>query len=600
MSSSDSPSLTYESILESLVRQKRHKCDYNGCHKSFISERKLQSHKTRAHPPSAPVDTPLSLAPLSAPATSPWPSPPPPPSDHTVDPIPQTSDTNTDEWFDSVGSLASISGADTPVPAVVATASRVDIATDIDIDLKIQTDSQLCIDSAVALAGSLVANSDGADNLSIDNTLHKYSRLNKVESCLTDDTVSHPKTCAVDTAVVDDIDRKPYDCKPDVDDLFSRTYSSFNTTPDTEVMPKTAVSKQPFLCGENGCRKRFRTENQLKQHKSSAHSSAKKFCCDFDPCLRSFRTELDLVYHRVATHGLPLPHPCDVKACDQRFALKHVLNEHKRRAHGLSVPYECDREGCAALFDQKRDLNVHRRSAHWTDGSDCKPFLCDAHNCRKVFIRERDLCQHKLAVHSSGATDRKPRLRGRPEPWSAASICHDLSLDSMPAASEHKCDVQLPKVGYECGGADHPIARGRPALTSGLNNRHYIDCTTELGSVPATDSDHKCEVQLPKVGYECGDADHPIARGRPALSSGLNSCHYNDCGVELGSLPAASDHNCDVQLPSVDYGCESEHPIDQKVSLLERRLIEHTVAQLFQSRGLGESHYDLRNKRPKL
>ncbi|CAG2115037.1 unnamed protein product [Medioppia subpectinata] len=53
MSSSDSQSLTYESILESFVRQFRSKkslkCDYNECTKTFTTQSRLDAHKRRRH-----------------------------------------------------------------------------------------------------------------------------------------------------------------------------------------------------------------------------------------------------------------------------------------------------------------------------------------------------------------------------------------------------------------------------------------------------------------------------------------------------------------------------------------------------------------------
>ncbi|CAG2112210.1 unnamed protein product [Medioppia subpectinata] len=50
MSSSDSHSLTYESIVESfVVHRKPYKCDYNECEKSFTTQSRLNAHKVRRH-----------------------------------------------------------------------------------------------------------------------------------------------------------------------------------------------------------------------------------------------------------------------------------------------------------------------------------------------------------------------------------------------------------------------------------------------------------------------------------------------------------------------------------------------------------------------
>ncbi|CAG2119531.1 unnamed protein product, partial [Medioppia subpectinata] len=53
MSSSDSQSLTYESILESFGRQFRSKksliCDYSECNKTFGTQSRLDGHKRRRH-----------------------------------------------------------------------------------------------------------------------------------------------------------------------------------------------------------------------------------------------------------------------------------------------------------------------------------------------------------------------------------------------------------------------------------------------------------------------------------------------------------------------------------------------------------------------
>ncbi|CAG2101889.1 unnamed protein product [Medioppia subpectinata] len=45
----DSQSLTYESIIESFVRQKSFKCHYDGCDKLFVTQSRLDSHISRRH-----------------------------------------------------------------------------------------------------------------------------------------------------------------------------------------------------------------------------------------------------------------------------------------------------------------------------------------------------------------------------------------------------------------------------------------------------------------------------------------------------------------------------------------------------------------------
>lgn len=125
---------------------------------------------------------------------------------------------------------------------------------------------------------------------------------------------------------------------------------------------KESVDDRPFACGEEDCGLSFKSLNHLKSHQLSIHSASKKeFQCE--SCVKSFSQKALLNAH-LRTHISVPVFPCNFDGCERRFKKLNNLKEHAQREHGEINIYLCGFDGCESRFKMLQELKVHRLEQH--------------------------------------------------------------------------------------------------------------------------------------------------------------------------------------------------------------------------------------------
>ena len=174
-----------------------------------------------------------------------------------------------------------------------------------------------------------------------------------------------------------------------------------------------------FVCPQNNCNKRFKTNSDLTKHKLR-HSSVKSFGCN--KCDKRFKTKGDLFGHK-SVHTNDRPFVCPQSDCNQRFKRKRDMLLHKRRhifkpfncekcnksfsdnnllishknSHLMENLFKCDHNGCDKTFNYKYNMKRHKRSVH----IGIKTHKCLNNNCDKSFVTSAEPKRHIAYKHST-------------------------------------------------------------------------------------------------------------------------------------------------------------------------------------------------------
>ena len=168
---------------------------------------------------------------------------------------------------------------------------------------------------------------------------------------------------------------------------------------------------RPYLC--TVCDKRFRTKQNLNQHKQT-HTGALLFSCT--QCEKQFATQRYLARH-MNVHSSK--YKCT--ECGKGFSNSHVLTAH-RRSHSGEKPFECT--VCSKRFARSGNLAAHSR-IH----SGEKPYKCPT--CDKVFRVHAHLSAH-MRIHTRDC-----------------SLC-DKRFSQASDVRRHKSDVHSNRRPYAC------------------------------------------------------------------------------------------------------------------------------------------------------
>ncbi|KAF7298019.1 Glucoamylase [Mycena chlorophos] len=154
-------------------------------------------------------------------------------------------------------------------------------------------------------------------------------------------------------------------------------------------------SDRPFVCGEQGCTKRFWTAQHLRVH-TDWHNGAKPFVCPEDDCGESFAKNHQLRTHRATAHAAPgtKPYQCEHEGCSKSFATNQHLRQHSK-VHD-EKRYTCSNtaclsEGSLVFFPTWTALQLHNRTVH--------PPTCTHASCNgRIFSSQHHLRNH-LKLH---------------------------------------------------------------------------------------------------------------------------------------------------------------------------------------------------------
>ncbi|KAM4014237.1 zinc finger protein 410 isoform 2-T3 [Anomaloglossus baeobatrachus] len=126
----------------------------------------------------------------------------------------------------------------------------------------------------------------------------------------------------------------------------------------------------------------------------------KRLRCSFHGCERSFVRPTHLRYH-LKTHINDRSFTCPAEGCGKSFYVLQRLNVHMR-THNGERPFLCPEPGCQKQFTTAGNLKNHLR-VHTGE----RPFLCDEDGCGRSFAEYSSLRKH-LVVHSGAKSHRCP------------------------------------------------------------------------------------------------------------------------------------------------------------------------------------------------
>ncbi|CAG2110504.1 unnamed protein product [Medioppia subpectinata] len=397
MSSSDSQSLTYESILESFVRQlppkEAFKCHYNECHKCFTTQSRLDEHKGRRH---AVQDITLREPIVSS---------------------TDARDQSTTAADDGQQQPNAISMANQSVSTITITSSPdnqlLDNACDDDSDNDIKiVDTISAVNTGQTLPPIL-----NDHHLSATASLVNNPCLNSLNTN-TGHTSTDKPLATTDQSVIDlDTDLEVIDTIPEPIRATTEPAptAGHQTLNDQQLLNTSLVDNNPCL----------NTINANTGHSTTVETVIDlpaTHVCRIDGCGLEFTIEYTLIAHQRAVHkttaptvhfwydtsgvggnhsgGSPKPdaiHEC--KHCDKTYATKRELKKHRRTVHSSDgKAYGCAHNGCGLSFATIPELKRHRLSVHSATG---RQYRCDC--CIKTYHSKQRYDKHRLTVHSTAA-----------------------------------------------------------------------------------------------------------------------------------------------------------------------------------------------------
>uniref|UniRef100_L7M272 C2H2-type domain-containing protein n=1 Tax=Rhipicephalus pulchellus TaxID=72859 RepID=L7M272_RHIPC len=181
--------------------------------------------------------------------------------------------------------------------------------------------------------------------------------------------------------------------------------------------PKKNASRMSSYHECDLCGRRFRTKENLQQHKTS-HTGEKPYACS--TCGQLFSQKYTLVrHHRI--HTKELPYACEL--CPSKFHQKPSLERHIQQ-HASGVEFHHCLE-CHMFFKSRITLEKHQG---WHNAG--KPYPCQL--CPRSFTRKRALDYHVL-THVPPHLREKPHVCpvcNKPFSWPKALQKHMRSMHS--------------------------------------------------------------------------------------------------------------------------------------------------------------------------
>ena len=182
------------------------------------------------------------------------------------------------------------------------------------------------------------------------------------------------------------------------------------------------VKSRSFVCGINGCDKRYSKSKSLDSHQRLVHNNPILICSHPD-CGYETRNKCQMKYHE-SVHLAERPFKCTVDGCGKSAISQQNLNSHMTIVHSIGRNFKCTHEGCGSAFNCQTSLNGHYRAKHgekrltcsWPGcdyrcvssntlvlhrrvHSDERQFACDWPKCQYKSKWSNTLNKHKKSVH---------------------------------------------------------------------------------------------------------------------------------------------------------------------------------------------------------
>ncbi|CAG2110661.1 unnamed protein product [Medioppia subpectinata] len=517
MSSSDSHSLTYESILESFVStllppKKAFKCYYNECDKCFTTQSRLNEHKRRRHAVQditlrEPIESSTDARDQSTTATDDGQQQP------NAIPVANTSNTSSPDSQ----SLDNIDTNGTELVDTIPTVNTGQTLPPIRSDQQLATtslvDSNPCLNSINTNTGHTSATANPLQTSGqtvVDLPTTHVCRIGGcgLEFYIEYTLIAHQravhKTTAQDihfgyqkSGVSSDTPIETTTVLP-VQTITATTHpNNSDMDSDLEAIPAgpTPTVQSVYTCKK--CDKTFDTKPDLKTHRRTVHSKTttatalahKPHACLSHGCGQSFATIAELKRHRLAVHSAKgRQYRCD--GCDKKYYTRHMLDKHRLK-HSVSAQVtlrptiEC--EVNSNNSDSDSDLEVidvlpaPKHTAHtvpvrpitgrtskrlliditntskyfgYETSGHTNSYLCDVEGCGGVFVWKYELDLHHAIAHKVAVRRAHP-----------CGQC-EQSFDSVDQWADHKLDRHRVPVHshptYACDQCDHkPFKRRR-------------------------------------------------------------------------------------------------------------------------------------------
>lgn len=170
----------------------------------------------------------------------------------------------------------------------------------------------------------------------------------------------------------------------------------YNSKKARTIHTKSVHPGAKFIC--EMCKKIFKLEHRLTEHKKSYHVST--YTCHF--CLIIFRSKADLKYHIIRTQNhigtdKDKKYHCDT--CGKGFFTSTSWNRHSKThiVNSRKVQFNCSE--CTRQFVTKQNLNTHTKFVHG-------PRICNI--CNNIYNCREDLMVHKRTTHFFCISCQKP------------------------------------------------------------------------------------------------------------------------------------------------------------------------------------------------
>ncbi|CAG2104970.1 unnamed protein product [Medioppia subpectinata] len=399
----DSQSLTYESIIESFVRQKSFKCHYDGCDKGFVNKSQLDSHISRRHAvkdntqSGEPIDKSSHVRhqSLSA-ALNGIQQIPVISTSETSQPLTITTITTTSHTFPSITSTSDTkdqsqsSTISTTFPHIITTTTTTSptVPTITTTTTTFRADSQWVDinNSSADIKGQLLTPSldvicQTSNATTVVPSLPQTVTTFSADSQLVDITSDNDSDSDIEL-----IGRVPAPKRP------ARNRSAVDIKPsliDSIPLVPEIVNKAPLAVITL-----MSAGDELIRDIASGIRVVNKRKAPVDPRPAPKTTRI------TAPDLIPL-HPCPYVSCRQTFKTRSLLSTHMLSVHNehwrADQSFPCDK--CHLKYSTGLALDSHQELAHPTASPDLIP--CPYIVCHLTFTSQSLLSSHLQSVHSN-------------------------------------------------------------------------------------------------------------------------------------------------------------------------------------------------------
>ena len=268
------------------------------------------------------------------------------------------------------------------------------------------------------------------------------------------------------------------------------------------------LKSRPFVCGINGCDKRYSKSKSLDSHQRLVHNNPILICSHPD-CGYETRNKCQMKYHK-SVHLAERPFKCTVDGCGKSAISQQNLNSHMTIVHSIGRNFKCTHDGCDSAFKCQTSLNGHYRAKHGEKRLTCSWPGCDY----------RCVSSNTLVLHRRVHSDERQFACDWPK-------CQYKSKWSN-TLNKHKKSVHLKEKPYSCHWPGCEYTGTRKNF-----RRHYKSHSTERNYV--------CD--YPNCGKAFVTQEYLKEHSKCHLSVKPLVCQYPDCEYRSAFRSNLYNHN---------------------------------------------------------